>query len=174
VSDTSGVHNGRVSLSMTSERGRAPVYRLMRFILLALVAAGVIGMHVLSQQNTGTGHGMVMDAAPPAAALAQSASVIDHQAMDMTPSSAAPRVSPAVASSANLMAPVHPGLPGAMAMCLLFLATGAAALTLTLLAVQAGRRTADLTVRFSGIWGASRRGPPLSPVDPDFLCILRV
>jgi hypothetical protein len=174
VSDPGGVHNERVSLSMTSERDNAPVYRLVRWMLLALVAAGVIGMHVLSEQDTGGGHGMVMDAGAPVAAMGPSASAMDHQAMIMTSPSASSLASSAIVSSADLLTPARQGMSGAMAMCLLFLATGAAALTLALLAAHATRRAADLTDGFSVLRGVRRRGPPLPLVDSHLLCIWRV
>ena len=157
---------------MTSECGGAPVYRLVRWLLLALIAAGVIGMHVLSEQDTGTGHGMVMDAT----AVAQSASGTDHrpQSMEMMQSSTAYSGSPVAALYTDLTAPAHQDMSGAMAMCLLFLAAGAAAIALLLLAVRLRRHPADLTTWLSGPWGVNRRGPPPLPVPPHSLCILRV
>lgn len=163
---------------MTSERECAPVGRLVRWVLLGLVAAGVIGMHVLSEPDTGSGHGMMMYTTPnhPVAVARSAATGIDPHlpGMVMTSTAAASEVSFAPATAAEITTPAPGEMSGAMGMCLLFLAAGAAAIVLTLLAFRARRSAVDLTVRFSGRWAVSRRGPPLIAVPPHSLCILRV
>ncbi|MET3808246.1 hypothetical protein ABIB25_005275 [Nakamurella sp. UYEF19] len=168
-----------MNLSMASEREHAPMYRLVRLLLLALVGAGVIGMHVLSEHGPGGGHGMVMDATIPAASMAQPASAArDHQAMDMHMGPTGPSVAAfnsAPDTSTVLGAPANPGWSGSMAMCLLFLTAGAIAIALMLLAHRARRRSGDVAVRLNPGWSFSRRGPPpLSLPLPHSLCILRV
>ena len=178
VSGPSCVHNEHVDLSMASERNRAPVYRLVRWLLLALVGAGVIGMHVLSEHDPGGGHGMVMDATIPAASMAQPASAArNHQAMDMHMGPAGPSVAaldPASDASPVLVGPVDPGLSGSMAMCLLFLTAGAVAIALILMAHRVRRNSVDLAARLHLAWSFARRGPPPSLPLPHSLCILRV
>lgn len=178
VSGPSCVHNEHVNLSMAPERDRAPVYRLVRWLLLALVGAGVIGMHVLSEHDPGGGHGMVMDATRPAAAMAQPVSAArDHQAMDMHAAPAGPSVAaldPASDASPVVLAPANPGMAGAMAMCLLFLGAGAIAIALMLLAQRVRRSSVDLAAQLNPGWSFSRRGPPPSLPRPHSLCILRV
>ncbi len=176
------MHNEHVNLSMASERDRAPVHRLVRWLLLALVGAGVIGMHVLSEHDPGGGHGMVMDATLPAAFMSQSASAApDHQAMDrdmdMDVAPTGPSVAALDAASEALpvvMAPTNPGMSGSMAMCLLFLTAGAIAIALMLLAHRVRRGSVDLAAQLNPGWSFGRRGPPPSLPLPHSLCILRV
>jgi hypothetical protein len=167
-----------VNLSMAPERDRAPVYRLVRWLLLALVGAGVIGMHVLSEHDPGGGHGMVMDTTIPAASMAQPASAArDHQAMDMHMGPTGPSVAAfnsASDSSAVLVAPTNPGMSGSMAMCLLFLTAGAVAIALMLLTHRVRRRSGGVAARLNPGLSFARRGPPPSLPLPHSLCILRV
>jgi hypothetical protein len=172
------VHNEHVNLSMASERNRAPVYTLVRWLLLALVAAGVIGMHVLSEHDPGGGHGMVMDAVSPAASMAQPVfATRDRQATDINMGvmgHSDTGITSASDASPVFSAPANPGMSGAMAMCLLFLGAGAIAIALMLLAHRIRRSSVDLAAQLGSMGNFSRRGPPPSLPLTRSLCILRV
>ncbi|MET3808407.1 hypothetical protein ABIB25_005436 [Nakamurella sp. UYEF19] len=155
------------------------MYTLVRWLLLALVGAGVIGMHVLSEHDPGGGHGMVMDTTISAASMAQPAAALEHQAMPMhmyvSPGgSSGPAVSSASDASLVVAAPTNPGMSGSMAMCLLFLTAGGVAIALLLIAHRVRRSSVDLAARLGAAWSFSRTGPPPSLPLPHSLCILRV
>lgn len=163
---------------MASERNRAPMYKLVRWLLLALVAAGVIGMHVLSEHDPGGGHGMVMDTVIPAASMGQPVVATgDQQAMDIRMGQNTPSETPVTSASETspvLVSPTNPGMSGSMEMCLLYLGAGATAIALMLLAHRVPRTSVDLGARLGPMWDFGRTGPPPSLPAPHSLCILRV
>ncbi len=139
-----------------------------RWLLVGLVLAGIIGMHVLSEQDAGVGHGMVMTAQTMRSAHAGVYSEPDPVPMLMT-DQAETRTGQVTASPAT-----DGGMPGSMAMCLLFLAAGVAALALLLLRLCRTIRAAGQASVAGRGWGYFLRGPPRAASPRIALCILRV
>lgn len=131
-----------------------------RWLLLVAVAAGVFGMHALTAEDTGHGHGVLPVASGPAA---------DHAGMN--PAAAAvsafdPGGFQTVAGDAG-----HGGDTATMAGCLLFLVVGAAALIAALLRALRSSDRAAADRAAAALTGVRRRAPPRRPRVA--LCVIR-
>lgn len=141
----------------------------VRRLMVGLVIAGIVGMHVLSVQDPGGGHGMVMTPQSMESGRVDGHGDLTEAPMAMSGADATgqPTVAPSVPAGGN-------GMSGSMAMCLLFLGAGAAALALLMLRL----RRADGPVRHPSTtgrgWGYLLRGPPGTDPPRIALCVLRV
>ena len=137
-----------------------------RGVLLAAVLAGLFGMHVLTDEDSGNGgHGLLPIVTTTHDGMAGPARVTTRDV---------PATIDAADGGAVLLAPDSGGDHGAMAGCILFLVVGGAALILALLRHR-GAPWATGLGRLAGIalTGIRRRGPPAS--WPRLaLCVIRV
>lgn len=151
---------------------------LIRGLLLASVLSGIFGMHVLTADDGGTGHGAlpVISAAghdgmtEPDAATSTATGAITASAENTGGA-------PLLVAAAAVLAP-DPGSGmghGAMTGCILFLAAGAAAL---LAALLRQRRITGSTGpgRFArtALTDLRRRGPPGRYRSRAALCVIRI
>lgn len=156
---------------------RLPAWLVGRWLLVGLVVAGVFGMHVLSAPDDGVGHGMVMtaqgvdaDQAGAHGALSSSTRQMGgHVEVRSGQASAS-----ASARSNSFLPDTPPSMPGEMAMCLLFLATAAAAVAMVKRAVGRSDRAAGQHSATGLALGHSWRGPLRAASPRIALCILRV
>jgi len=152
---------------------------LGRWVLIALVLAGVFAMHVLAQHDAADGgHGMLME--PHATAMAPALSSSTDRVMTGGNAGPAPE-SAAVGPGAELAAvPASAVAPSGgdstveMACCVLFL-TAAGALVLSLLLASGQSAAAAPGTRHPAFLPTYLRGPPPGPAPPRIsLCVLRV
>ena len=151
---------------------------LGRWLLFALLLAGVFGMHVLTDDDAGNGHGAL-----PTISTAGHRDMTEHATAAPTDQVGltAPGQITGVADPRSAVAALRPGDPGsggdqgAMGGCILFLVVGAAAMILALLR-QRG------TIRSTGLGGLAhaaltdlrRRGPPGRYRPRVALCVIRI
>lgn len=153
---------------------------LGRWVLIALVLAGVFAMHVLAQHDAADGgHGMLMEPHATAMIPTLPSSATD---MVMTGGNAGPATeSAAVGPGAELAAvPASAVAPSGgdstveMACCVLFL-TAVGALVLSLLLASGQSAAAAPGTRHPAFLPTYLRGPPPGPAPPRIsLCVLRV
>lgn len=142
-----------------------------RWLLVGLVMAGIVGMHVLSEQDSGAGHGMVMT--PQSMAPGQADGHVELVAGTMVMADADAHGGHATVAASVVAA--AGGMSGSMAMCLLFLGAGAAALGLLLmLRLRRADRTKGHASTTAGGCGLFLRGPPGGDPPRIALCVLRV
>ncbi|MGI8415503.1 MAG: hypothetical protein ACR2P2_04730 [Nakamurella sp.] len=143
---------------------RTAPWLLTRWILLALVLAGIVAMHVLSQPEPAGGHDMLMQ---PQSAASMPLSMTDqHHAIEAV--AAMNSGGPAIFGTAGV------GMSGSMLCCILFLAAGA---LLILLMLLASIRRADVVGSARPgllLWAVLRRGPPGGRSPRISLCVLLV
>jgi hypothetical protein len=155
--------------------GRADLHQLrvsprllLRGILLAAVLAGIFGMHVLTADDAGNGHGALpMTSTAGMSSDHEMATTHDLQVV------AAAQMAPVTAATVFLGDPGS-GMPhGAMAACILFLA--AAALILGLRRYSwLTRTTGPGSAARSALTGIRRRGPPGRYRPRVTLCVIRI
>ncbi|MTD13452.1 hypothetical protein GIS00_05770 [Nakamurella sp. YIM 132087] len=133
---------------------------LVRWLLVALVGAGVIAMHVLAGHDSAghstAGHGVAMSA------LHHSTTIpaIDRSAAPM----------PSDHEQAGPAATIDGAMPAA---CILFLTAGIALAALLLAALLRSRRGAEVRPGTSTRIGPPSRSPPRIRPDPLVLCVMR-
>lgn len=151
---------GQWQVDRRRDRGGSPRWNAVRWLLLAAVLAGLVGMHVLTDGDDTSVHG---DLAPAPVAAAQS--------------SAGGRAGGGYAWSGAVVsaAPNDPiGAGHAMAQCVLFLVTVGSALLLALLGSRCPTTTRGLFAAVTAIWGELRRRGPPGPERPRIaLCVTR-
>jgi hypothetical protein len=140
-----------------------------RWLMVGLVIAGIVGMHVLSVQDPGEGHGMVMTPQSMESDWADGHGDLSAGPMVMSGAGAPGQatVAPSVAAGGN-------GMSGSMVMCLLFLGAGAAALALLVLHMRRADGPVRHPSRTGRGWGCLLRGPPGADPPRIALCVLRV
>ncbi|MFN8200551.1 MAG: DUF6153 family protein [Nakamurella multipartita] len=139
---------------------RVTARAVARWLLLVAVAAGIFGMHALTAEDTGHGHGVL----PVASSAATGHAGMNPDAAVFAPD---PGGFQTVAGGAG-----HGGDTAIMAGCLLFLVVGAAALIAALLqALRGSARAAADRVAAAAITGVRGRGPPPRPRVA--LCVIR-
>lgn len=133
---------------------------MTRWLLLGAVVAGIFGMHVLTAEDAGHGHG----------ALPVSTSTAGHAGM---PADTTPALSVKSTDAETVAAPSGHGTnTTVMAGCMLLLAIGAAALIAALLRSVGHADSTGFSRVTAGIAGIQRRGPPHRPRVA--LCVTRI
>ena len=147
--------------------GGSPRWNAVRWLLLAAVLAGLVGMHVLTDGDDTSVHG---DLAPAPVAAAQSSS-----GDRVVPAGGRAGGGYAWSGAVVSAAPNDPmGADHAMAQCVLFLVTVGSALLLALLGSRCPTTTRGLFAAVTAIWGELRRRGPPGPERPRIaLCVTR-
>lgn len=164
--DTVGMdRGGRADLTQDG----VPLRLLLRGLLIAVVLAGIFGMHVLTADDGANGHGALPMTST--AAMAGGHEMVTTHEPDVAAAAEMTRVRVATSFFANSGS----GMPhGSMAACVLFLAAAAA---LILILFRYRRLTLTIgpgSAARSALTGIRRRGPPGRYRPRVALCVIRI